>query len=406
MDTWREIFASLSKNWLRTLLSGFTVTLGLFIFITLFGMGNGLQNSFARDFIRGAANTISIRPGFTNIAYKGHQANRIIQFENKDLDFLKEEYGDQLRFYTSQLNDNVRASFQSEFGSYSLTATQPDFLTIQDNEIIKGRTMTANDLENKDKVVIIGRLVEQDLFNNASSLNEFININGFNYEVVGVFSDEDGDNEERIIYTPLSTYQQVKKSTRDIDRITLGYNPSQPAAEVMELGNEVKDKLKQRFEISPEDSGGIYIRNSAESQAGSQGFLFVLTVIIVVIGFGTLIAGMMGIFNIMVYSVQERTKEIGIRKALGAKPMNIIQLILYESVVITLVSGIVGIILGISFLNSISDSLEDYFITDPSVSNGLIIFALFCLVFAGVIAGFIPSYRASKVKPIEALRSE
>ncbi len=406
MQTWAEIFGSLKKNGLRTFLSGFTVALGLFIFITLFGMGNGLQNSFEKEFIRGAANAIFISPGTTSVAYLGNQANRRIQFKNDDLEFLQNEYGDRLKYYTSAIYDNVRATYKSEFGNYTVRATQPERELIEMNEIIKGRMLSDLDQKNREKAVVIGRLVEQDLFNNENAIGKFLNINGFNYQVVGVFSDEGGDNEERIIYIPITTYQQVKLSTRDINQIVLAYDPSKAAAEMVALGQDIKDKMKLRHQISPEDQGGIYIRNTADSQAGSQGFMFILSVIIAIIGFGTLIAGMMGIFNIMVYSVQERTKELGVRKALGAKPNDIVKLILYESIFVTLVAGIVGIIAGVLFLNSISDQLEDYFIYNPSVDANLIIFALICLVFAGALAGFIPAFRASKIKPIEALRTD
>ncbi len=406
METWNEIFSSLKKNGLRTFLSGFTVSLGLFIFITLFGMGNGLQNSFQQEFIKGAANAIFVSPGMTSMAYEGNQANRRITFENQDLDFLKYKYGNQLKYYTSAIYDNVKASYKSEFGSYTVRATQPERQRIELNEMIKGRMMKALDIDNREKIVVIGRLVEQDLFNNENSLNKYLNINGINYKVVGVFSDEGGDNEERIVYIPLSTYQQVKMSTQEINQMVLAYDPSVPAQQMVLLGQTIKKDLKKRFNINPEDQSGIYIRNMAENQAGSQGFLMILTIIIGIIGFGTLVAGMMGIFNIMVYSVQERTKELGIRKALGAKPNAIVKLILYESIFITVVSGIVGIAAGVLFLDSVSDDLEDFFIYNPSVDNGLIIFALICLVFAGALAGFIPAFRASKVKPIEALRSE
>ncbi len=369
-------------------------------------MGNGLQNSFEKEFIRGAANAIFVNAGVTSVAYQGNKADRRIQFKNDDLDFLKENYGDQLKYYTSALYSNVQANYKGETGRYTLRATQRAREIIEMNELIKGRMLNESDLANREKVIVIGRLIEQDLFNNQNALNQYLNLDGINFLIVGVFSDEGGDNEERILYTPLSTYQQIKKSTREIDQIVLAYDPSQPAEKMVTLGEDIKTTLKKRFQISPEDQGGIYIRNSAANQAGSQGFLFILTVIILVIGFGTLVAGMMGIFNIMVYSVQERTKELGIRKALGAKPSNIIQLILYESIFITLLSGIAGIILGVLFLNSMSGKLEDFFIYEPSVDKGLIIFALICLVFAGALAGFIPSYRASKIKPIEALRSE
>lgn len=405
LDRWTEIYTSIRKNWLRTLLSGFTVSLGLFIFITLFGMGKGLENSFQQEFLKGSANSIFIYSDFTSMAYNGLQSNRKIQFKNETFDFIKNEYGDKLQYITAALYDQVKASYKQESGSYTIRAIHPERQLIEKNELLKGRFLNQSDVRNKTKNINIGRMIEKDLFGHENAIGKHLNLNGINYLVIGVFSDEGGDDEERIIYLPITTQQQIKSGTNKIDEIILGYHPDK-ADEAILLSEELKTKLKKNLQIHPDDEQAIYINNMAEAASSNLLFLFVIGIIVMVIGAGTLIAGMMGIFNIMVYSVKERTKELGVRKALGAPPNSIVFLVLSESVVITLLSGIAGIAAGMLFLKSIGNTLEEYFILNPSVNIGLVIFALFCLVIAGFVAGLIPSYRASRIKPIEALRSD
>jgi len=405
IDKWAEIFTSIKKNWLRTILSGFTVALGLFIFITLFGMGNGLKNSFMQEFLKGAANSMFIYADITDRPYNGLQQGRRIQFKNEDVEMIRDKFGDELQYITAASYGNPKVSYGNETGVYDLRAVDPERQLIEINVLQKGRFLNQTDIQNKAKVLVIGRLVEKDLFKNKNAVGNYLNLDGINYLIVGTFSDEGGDREERVIYEPITTFQQMNGSTQDVSEIILGYYPEK-TSEAEVLGDEIEKYLKAKLQVHPEDKTGIFLRNDAKEAGGTFAFLFVIGIIVFVIGAGTLIAGMMGIFNIMVYSVKERTKELGIRKALGAPPNSIIFLVLTESVLITFFSGIVGIVVGVLFLNYLGDKLKDYFILNPSVDSSLIIFALFCLVFAGFIAGFIPARRGSKIKPIEALRDE
>lgn len=405
-DRWTEIFHSLKENKLRTILSGFTVALGLFIFIVLFGIGNGLQNKFTSAFIYSASNSMFIFPGVTSIPYKGNQQNKQVEFENSDLEFLKKEFGDRLEYSTGALYKNVIVKNKSEYGTYSIRAAHPERNIIELNTLQKGRWLNNNDIANKSKVAIIGRLVEQDLFKNSPALGAYLNINGINFRVVGIFSDEGGDREERVIYVPVSTQQLLDKGTDKLEEIILSYNKKLDANQAIALGKEITQKLKERKSVAPKDENAIYMRNSAEGTQETFLILFAILVVVMIIGFGTLMAGIIGISNIMVYIVKERTMEIGIRKALGAKPWGIVSLILQETLVVTLLFGAIGVALGLLTLNLIGNSLEDYFIQDPGVSTGWLIFAFFALVISGTIAGFVPALRASKIKPIEALRNE
>lgn len=407
LDRWREILQTINKNKLRTLLAGFTVTLGILIFTILFGMGNGLKNTFYESFQDDAQNTIFIYPGRTSKPFKGFKENRRIEFENEDLEFLKEKFSGRLEHITARIRKGVTAKYKNEYGNYSVRAVHPSHQYLEQTQVIKGRFINANDLKTDARVAVIGRLVEKDLFGGEDAVGEYFSMNKIVYRIVGVFKDEgSGDREERNIYTPVSTTQLIYKNTNKIDQINLMYDMNIGANGARRLTKEIETELKNRFNIAPSDQNGVYLRNNIEELADTLQFAGMLQIIVIWIGIGTLFAGVIGISNIMVYIVKERTKELGIRKALGAKPSSVIGMILQETVVITLLFGYIGLIIGNFILNSMGNKLEDWFITNPSVSQGTIIGATIILVISGLIAGYIPARRAAKVKPIVALRDE
>lgn len=406
IDRWQEIFYSIKQNKLRAFLSGFTITLGLFIFIILFGIGNGLQNGFMSQFIRDATNLISIFPGRATEAYKGLQENRNITLKNEDLNLIKKVYNKELEYKTSVISTSDTVRYGMETGKYPIQGIFPEKQYIEKIVMISGRFISKNDMNNDQKFAAIGRLIEKDLFKNENAFGKYISIGGINYKIIGVFSDSGGDREERIIYVPITTLQLAKKNSDTINQIDLSYNSSMNPQQAIKLGKNIEMDLRSKLKISPSDKSGLYVRNNAENMGDTFAFFAVISFLVIFIGFGTIMAGIIGISNIMVYIVKERTKEIGVRKALGAKPSNIIGLILHESIFITVISGILGVLLGILTLYLIGDHLSDYFIVDPSVSWTLILFATFCLIIFGSIAGFIPARRAAKIKPIEALRAD
>ncbi|WP_299891400.1 ABC transporter permease [uncultured Lacinutrix sp.] len=405
-DLWREIFQSINMNRTRSLLSGFTVAFAILLFAILFGVANGLQNTFAEAFVDDASNSIFIRAGRTTKASNGLQAGRRIQFKNKDYDYIKEEFGDKVQYITSRLYRNVNASFRNEKNSYTVRACHPDHQYLENTKVTYGRFLNQSDMENKTKVVVIGRLVEEDLFIKTTPVGKYINLSGIQYKVVGVFEDDGGDNEERLIYMPLTTAQQVYGNNDYVDQINLTYNPNLKFDQALDFSNLITEKLKDRFSVASSDQRAIRVRNLAnEAQAINQ-MTTGLGIIILVIGFGTLIAGVVGISNIMIFIVKERTKEIGIRKALGASPKSIVSIILIESILITLIAGFVGLFIGMGVVELAGPSLEKYFIKDAGVSTSTIIGATFTLIVAGGIAGYLPAKKASRIKPIVALRDD
>jgi putative ABC transport system permease protein len=405
-DLWREIFQSINMNRTRSVLSGFTVAFAILLFTILFGIANGLNNTFAEAFADDANNSIFIQSGTTTKANKGFQAGRQIQFKNKDLDYIKEEYGDNVQYITSRIYLNVNATFRNEKDSYSVRAVHPDHQYLENTKIKEGRYINQLDIDNKSKIIVIGRLVEEDLFLKTTALGKYLSLNGLQYKIVGTFEDDGGDNEERLIYMPFSTAQRVYGNNDHIDQINLTYNPEMDYDKAISFSNTLTKDLKDRFDVASNDQRAIRVRNLAlESKTVNQ-MTFGLGIIIIVIGFGTLIAGIVGVSNIMIFIVKERTKEIGIRKALGASPKSIISIILTESVLITAIAGYVGLLIGMGVLELVGPSLETYFIKDPSVSTSLVFGATITLIVAGAIAGYLPAKKASQIKPIVALRDD
>lgn len=406
LDRWQEIFSSIRSNVLRTVLSGFTVALGLFIFIVLFGIGKGLQNAFSEGFAGDAKNLITIYTGKTTLAYKGLQSDRNVTMNNSDYDFLINTDKEKVGASTARYATNLMVKYGKESGLYQIHGAEPGEQVIENRKIIDGRYINSFDLQRKQNVAVIGRMVQRDLIKNGSSVGKELDINGTMFKVVGVFSDDGGDRDERHITVPITTLQQMKKGSDTVNTAFITYSDKLTPEQAIKYGDELKDKLKSRKNVSPDDENGVRIWNNAKNMNDTFTFMAVLTAIVGFIGMGTLLAGIIGISNIMVYIVKERTKEIGVRKAIGAKPGGIVGLIVQESVVITVVSGFVGVAVGVLTLNLLGDSLEEFFIKSPSVGWGTIVMAFVALVFSGLIAGFVPAYRASRIKPIEALRTE
>lgn len=406
IDRWQEIFSSIRSNVLRTILSGFTVALGLYIFIVLFGIGSGLQNAFTEGFARDAQNLISIFTGKTTIAYGGLQSDRSISFNNEDYDKIVDIDQEKVQYSSPRYSTFLMVKYGKESGNYQISGSNEDEVKIENRTLLNGRFINPNDILNKLPVAVIGRMVQRDLIKNGDPIGKEIEINGTMFKVIGVFSDEGGDWDERMISVPISTLQQMKKSSDTVNTVYIAYNENLDPKKAIEYSDKLEKQIKARKKISPDDESGVVVRNNAKNLEDTFAFLAVLTGIVGFIGMGTLLAGIIGISNIMVYIVKERTQEIGVRKAIGAKPRSIIALIMQESIVITVISGLIGVGLGVLSLNLIGDSLEKYFIKDPSVGWGIIIMAFVSLVFSGLIAGFVPAYRAAKIKPIEALRAE
>jgi putative ABC transport system permease protein len=407
LDRWIEIFQTIRKNKLRTVLSGVTIAFAILLFTLLFGIGNGLKHTFERDFASDAQNSVYINSGLTTKPYNGLQSGRRIQFRNDDIRFINEKFESDIQYFSPNIQRfNVQAIYKGEQNNYTVRGVYPDYQPLEEAVIEEGRFISALDIKNKAKVIAVGKMVEKDLFGNKSALGKDISLDGISYKVIGVFSDPGGDNDERYIYTPFSTAQSMYRDYDELDYMGLTYNPKLTVDQALSFSNLLEKTLKEKHSVDPRDQGAIRVFNYAEGAKNVQQFMFVISFLITFIGFGTLIAGIIGISNIMVYIVKERTKELGIRKAIGATPTSIIGIIMLESIFITAIAGYSGLMLGIFILKSLGDSLEKYFILNPSVETNVVVGATIILIIAGTIAGYIPAKRAAQIKPIVALNDE
>ncbi len=405
-DTWQEIFHSIRKNKLRTFLTGFSVAWGIFILVLLLASVNGMGNGFEKQFNDDAQNSIFIYPNVTTKPYGGFEAGRRISFDNQDIEYIRKTFEGSFELITPRFYRSVNASYGNQTGNYRVTAVNPDHLVIERTVIDKGRYLNQNDMKNSLKVVVIGKVIAKELFPKEDPVGKNVILNGLSHKVIGVFSDEGNEREENKMYAPITTFQRLYGNTDRVDEIAITYNSAFSYVEAINFSDMMDVALRRRLIIDPDDQGAIYFNNYAEAYSNVSGFTTLLNVISIGIGILILIAGIVGIGNILVFIIKERTKEIGVRKAMGAKPMDIIKLVLLESVFITTISGFVGLLFAMGLVAIISPLVDAPAFSNPSVDNVTVITCTIVLVVAGLIAGLIPATKAARVKPIEALRAD
>ncbi len=407
LDRWREIFQSINKNKLRSVMSGFTVAFAILLFTLLFGIVSGLKNTFEGAFVDNAVNSMIVRVWKTTKPFKGLQSGRRIQLKNPDYEYLEDKYDSKIDLMTARIFKNFSISYDNKQDNYSVTAVHPDHQFLEKTIIDEGRYINQLDINESSKVIVIGRLIKSDLFGEKPALGKRVNVGGISYKVIGIFSDDGGDNEERVAYIPVTTAQKLYGNNDYLNQIRIGYNQDLNLDEAIAFGKLVERDMRGKLDIHPDDQSALSVRNMAEVSKGVDVFMIALFFIVVFIGSGTLIAGIIGISNIMIFVIKERTKEFGIRKALGAKPSSIVGMVVQESVLITTIAGYLGLTLGTYILSLIGNNLEkDYFIKDPSVSQGLVIGATIVLIISGLIAALVPARKASQIKPVVALRAD
>ena len=401
-DTWREIFITLRKNKLRTFLSGFTVALGILIFIILFGMGNGLLNTFNDFFGDDATNVIYIFPGRTSIPYKGYKSNRNIEFDNSDLTDIEETFPMFVEHISPRIFRTATTSYKEESNDYTTIGVDWGQQFAEKTIIMQGRYINQRDVEERTRNAVIGRLVEVDLFNGRNAIGKYIDIGGSVFKVVGVFQDDGGDNEERQIYIPYTTRQLIEKNTDEIGQIVVQFKPELGYTGAMAFEKNLRLFLKDKKFISPEDQNGFFIRNVADNLKQNQDFAGVLQMIVSIVAFGTIIAGIIGISNIMVYVVKERTKEIGIRKVLGASVLGIMKLLTKEYTKWIIVANFISWPIAWYFMNS---WLQNFAYRIQISWETFIISGLSAFIIALFTIGF-QSIRTAFENPIKSLRYE
>ena len=411
IERWQEILETIRKNKLRTFLTGLSVASGIFILVILLGFGQGMQNGIAKEFEQDATNRISVYTGVTSVEYKGLNPGRFIEMTNEDYNYLIKKYEDDLEFKSSvyRIWSGI-ANYKNESGSYRVEGVYPDYQFLENETLISGRYMNYTDQTNYEKVVTIGNKVKQDLFKDEDALNKYIQISGINFKVVGVYTDPGGEREETRIFLPLSTAQRVFNGGNKVRNLGFALKPQgtfvQALEQSIQFSSEIEAFLKERHIVAPEDTSAVNINNTLENAKRFYDLMGMIKGFFWIVGICTIIAGVVGVSNIMLIIVKERTKEIGIRKALGAQPLSIIGMILHESIFVTAIAGFSGLIFSMALLEVVGPRIEMDYILNPSVNFNVAITTVFILIAAGAIAGFFPAWRAASIKPIIALREE
>ena len=418
IDKWQEIFSTIKKNKLRTFLTGFAIAWGIFMLMILLGAGNGLSNGVGSNFEGNALNALWIWSRETSVPYQGLKPGRRIYFDLKDYEDIKKI--DKIDKISARYFSNSRTySYKSEYGGYTTQACHPDYQYIEKLKIIEGRFLNNIDIQYKRKVVVIGNDIKEALFNGNDPVGDYLKIDGVLYRVVGVYDEVDPREGSRQGLIPITTahllfnigtrVHNFAVTTKDVSK-----------AESLEVEQQIRELLAKNHRFDVNDNRAIGIYNSLENYVETMHIFSAIKMFIWLIGIGTLIAGIVGVSNIMLIVVKERTKEIGIRKALGATPSSIVGLVLLESVFITLLAGYIGMFFGISLMELVNfameqsanavgangDSGEMRMFLNPTVDLKIAISSLILLVSAGTLAGYIPAKRAASIKPIEALHYE
>jgi putative ABC transport system permease protein len=409
IDKWQEIFNTIQKNKLRTFLTGFSVAWGIFMLIILLGSGKGLENGVREQFKGGATNGIWISSGITSMKFKGLKTGREIDLTNEDYSYLKTTLKGPDRMSARLFLGSCLTSYKKEYGTFFVSPCHPDYGIIKEVQILQGRFLNNIDISEFRKVAVIGEKVKSDLFKGSDTiaLGKYISIKGVLFKVVGIFRDfSRNDDEQKRIYLPISTAQRIFNGDNIINQVSFTTGTA-PPEEADAMVKNTRTILAKRHTFSYDDERAINIWNKSEEVRKFNALFAGIRLFIWIIGIGTIIAGVVGVSNIMMIVVKERTKEIGIRKALGATPFSIISLVLQESILITGFAGYVGLVLGVGLLELISKNMpETEFFRNPEADFSLALGATILLVIAGAIAGFVPAMKAAKVRPVEALRDE
>ncbi|TRX65846.1 ABC transporter permease [Carboxylicivirga sp. M1479] len=416
IDYFQEIFSTLRQNKLRAIMTGFSVAWGIFMLLILLGSGKGLQNGMENNFKGTSKNALWIWSRRTQVAHDGLKAGRRIRFNDQDAVAIQRKFEDDMDNFSGRFHiwGNNDVTYKTEFGNFQTEGVMPEFKKIQIVDMVKGRYINKFDVEEFRKCAIISKPVEKALFkDDEDPMGKYIRIGGVPFKVVGVFINPE-DREDKQIYLPLTTTQRVFNGNNRLNEMAIATNAI-TVAENKRIEEEVRQLLAERHHVSPEDKQAIGIWNTLENFKQAQGVFAGIRMFVWVIGIMTIIAGIVGVSNIMIILVKERTKEIGIRKAIGASPFSIIRLVLSESVLITSLAGFFGMVAGmgllagaaavIKMISAENQEVERIFF-NPSADLGVAVWALAVLVTAGLVAGYIPARRASAIRPIEALHDE
>lgn len=371
------------------------------------------------NFEERAVNRVTLRTGNTSLPFKGLKSGRNLQFVDKELEVIKNEVAES-NLITPQSGNNQTISFGSEFGSYPIRGVMPDYSHIEKLQIKPGdgRFINILDINNENKIIVIDKKIEETLFKDKSAIDKYVKVGQLMYKVVGINTKKEGWGGP-IAYIPFSTYQSIYNPSKKFNRIIFTVEGLETKEENEIFNESLRKDIASSMSFDADDKQALYINNSQEDYIETQKIFGGITLFVAIIGVFTLIAGIVGVSNIMLVSVKERTREIGIRKAIGAPPMSILKTIVLESILITAIFGYIGMLAGIGITEAANFMLEQAaaaqvagegpqmsVFKNPTVNLEYVLISTLILIASGVIAGYMPAYKAVKVKPIEAMRKE
>ncbi len=415
LDNWQEIAIAMRKNKLRTALTAFGVFWGIFMLVIMLGSGNGLRNGVLEEFRGTATNSFFMWTQATSKPYKGLQPNRYYNFTIEDGIALRQNIAElsvvapmnQLGGYNSN-NNAVRGLKSAAFSIYGI---HPELKDIQQFNITKGRFINANDIRDKRKIAVVGEAVIEKLFTpDEDPMGQYIKVNGVNFMIAGTLRGSGNGNQAReqaeSIYLPFSAFSQAFNMGNRVGWFSVKSADAVPAVTAEKKAMAL---LKERHKIAPDDDRAIGHWNMAEQFGKLNGLFLGIEMLVWFVGIGTLMAGVIGVSNIMLIVVKERTREIGVRRALGATPAAIVSQLMMESVTLTAVAGYAGLVAGVGLLELVNTYLptgDGNMFLHPGVDLAVALKALGILIFSGALAGLIPAQRALEISPVEALRAE
>jgi len=414
-DTWQEIFSSIEQNKVRTIITVIGVLWGIFLYIILSGAAKGVDNGFERQFERISSNSLFIWGQGTSVPYDGFKTGRQINFKLSDVTALKNRIPE-IQHIAPRNSSGVFGGSKAQLvngqkkGSYNIYGDFPIYTTISTKTIFDGgRFINESDIKDKRKVCVIGERTQQELFKEGENpIGKFVRINGIHFRIIGVnkFIAGGGFANDGDIFIPFTTYQRLYNTGEYVDFLLVA---AYPKADIVQVETDIRAILKELHHVSPEDKRALGSFNIGKMFKQISQFASGMSFLSMVIGLATILGGIIGIGNILLISVKERTKEIGVRRAIGATPKEIRTQIMLESVFLTIIAGIIGIILGalvLSGINMATKNMTDMPFTNPTVPIPYILGALFLMVVLGTLIGLIPAHRAVSIKPIDALREE
>jgi putative ABC transport system permease protein len=410
IDRWQEVLSTLGRNPLRSILAAICIAWGMLMLVALLGMGRGLRHGAEKQFVDDAANSVWVFGGTTSQPYQGLPVNRRVMFDNAGYGAVRSVSGVEKltgRFFPQggELRTRVGAKVQT----FDVRSVHPDHLYLERTIMTAGRYLNELDLAEKRKVAAVGVAVAEFLWGHTDVIGRSLEINGVTFTVVGLFTDEGGPEEQRKIYIPITTSQLAFNGADRVHMMmfTVG---DRSVAETQKVVEDVTALLAERENFAPGDPQALRVRNNLEQFMQFQEIFLIIEIIVAAMGALALVIGIVLVWNIMMISVKERTREIGIRKALGARPFTIVSTILQESLFLTIVSGYLGLVAGVAILELIGgmskgSDFSDFF-ANPEVNFTIALIANGILVTAGALAGFFPARAAAKINPIVAMRDE